>query len=418
MNISLALAGVIASALAPVADAQQTPGVFYNFHILSFYQGYQPAINITEPRATSTCDPVSRTCTGRITAPPGFAFTPNTISLFGGPVADPSGHEEVLNLDGQVLLDQGIAFWTLTYGGFAGNLCSQVQCLAEDGLPQTAAAINWPLQNGGTYTDYITFAQFSTLLDRPYPVPVSAGLTLRLKVTAPLELTGPVPPGAPIEATLSFLDTNGNRIVPPQVVTVKPGETASLDLDPEAVATLTGLLKVVVPVVGPPPGAASVAPLEATLELFYPTDQRGSVLAVHRPEPSEPVPSPSFGPQGLAPGQTIALLVNAIPPGPPNHPPQPCVATLSFADKSGNPIGPSMPVDLLPGKVKSLTMGFPTPEVPPGPTNRIEVQPIVTLAPAAPRPAPVISECLASAVVYDSQTGRTLSYQSGDALHR
>jgi hypothetical protein len=186
----------------------------------------------------------------------------------------------------------------------------------ENGSPQTAATINWPLQNGRTYTDYITFAQFSTLLACPYPVPVSPGLTLRLKVTAPLELTGTVPPGAPIEATVGFLDTNGNPIVPPQVVTVKPGETASLDLDPEAVASLTGLLKVVVPVVGPPPGAASVAPLEATLELFYPTDQRGSVLAVHRPEPAEPVPPPSFGPQGLAPGQTIALLVNAIPPGP------------------------------------------------------------------------------------------------------
>jgi len=350
MKISLALVGVIASAIAPIADAQQTPGVFYNFRVLSLYQNYQPAVTVTEPRATSTCDPVSRTCTGQITAPPGFAFTPNTISLFGGPVADPSGHQEVLNLDGQVLLDQGIAFWTLTYGGFADNLCSQVQCLAENGLPQTAAAINWPLQNGGTYTDYITFAQFSTLLARPYPVPISAGLTLRLKVTAPLELTGTVPPGAPIEATLGFRDTNGNPIVPPQEVTVKPGETASLDLNPDAVAVLTGLLKVVVPVVAPPAGAASVAPLEAALELFNAEDQQGSMLAVHRPEPAEPVPAPSFGPQGLAPGQTIALLVSALPPGNPSHPPEPCIATLRFADKSGNPVGPSMPVDLLPGR--------------------------------------------------------------------
>ena len=77
-----------------------------------------------------------------------------------------------------------------------------------------------------------------------------------------------------------------------------------------------------------------------------------------------------------------------------------------------------MPVDLLPGQVKSLTMDFPTPQVPPGPQLRIDVQPIVTLAPAAPGPAPVISECLASAVVYDSHTGRTLTYQSSDALHR
>jgi hypothetical protein len=95
-----------------------------------------------------------------------------------------------------------------------------------------------------------------------------------------------------------------------------------------------------------------------------------------------------------------------------------CNGTLSFADKSGNPIGPSMPVDLLPGQVKSLTMGFPTPEVPPGPQQRIEVQPIVTLAPSAPGAAPVISECLASVAVYESHTGRTLTYQSGDALHR
>src|SRR5262249_13822307 len=188
--------------------------------------------------------------------------------------------------------------------GFAANLCSQVKCRAENGSPQTAAAINWPLANGGTYTDYITFAQGYALPPRAFPTPVSPGLTLRLKVTAPLELTGTVPLEAPIEATLGFLDLNGNPIVPPQVVTLNPGKAAWLDLSPDAVAIRIGLLKIVTPVVGPPPGSASVAPLQTTLELFDAKDQRGSVLAVHPPEPAEPVPPPSFGPQGLGPGQT------------------------------------------------------------------------------------------------------------------
>jgi hypothetical protein len=286
----------------------QTPSVFYNFKVLTLYQNYQRAINITEPRATSTCDPVSRTCTGQITAPPGFAPEPNTIGPSTVPVADPTGNKEVLYFEGQVLLDQGIAFWTLTYGGFADNLCSQVKCLAENGSANrrysVLAAREWGNLHGLHYVrsgvcitaPLVSLARFSG----PDAAAEGDGATRAYR-------NGAAGSADRSHARLSRYEWQS--VVPPQVVTVKPAETTWVDLNPDAVAILTGLLKIVAPVVGSPPGAAGVAPLEATLGLFDAKDQRGSVLAVHPPEPAEPVPPPSFGLQGLVPGQSIALLV-------------------------------------------------------------------------------------------------------------
>lgn len=429
-----AVAATIVFVLSSIASAQQTPGVYYDFHVQQPWFQYQPAVTISETRATTTCNPSTWSCTGQITAPPGFSPTPDSVAIFDMPIADPTGHSEVLEFYGQQLLDQGVFWWTLTYGGFAFNVCGQISCVAETGSPQTAITLNWKLADGGAYTDYITFAQGQELLPRPYPFPVSPGQTVRLKVSlppAPMAATGPVPPGGPVEGTLGFLDTEGNAIVAPQVVTVSAGKPAWIDLaarkadgnpsespesrahipSPHIIAILIGH-SIVVPIVGPAPGASFAPPLQATLELFDSRTGVESLLVNHPPQPVEPVFAPSFGPQTLAMGQTIAIHAAALPPSP-MHPPQPCIAVLSFADANGMPVGPSMPVQLMPGQVKSLELSADDLGLKHG--DFIELQSMVMPAMMMSGTAPNVSECLASAEVFDSHTGLTLTYQAGNA---
>jgi hypothetical protein len=95
------------------------------------------------------------------------------------------------------------------------------------------------------------------------------------------------------------------------------------------------------------------------------------------------------------------------------HPPNPCVATLGFADSNGAPIGPTLPVNLSGGQSASLILNFDTLGRPPGAAGRVEIQPLVTLAPSAAGAAPKGNACPASVSVVDNLLGRTMTYQSG-----
>jgi hypothetical protein len=236
---------------------------------------------------------------------------------------------------------------------------------------------------------------------KPRPHGVSAGQLLHL-------VAGPVAPapGEPVELTLGYEDLNGNRIGPSLTTPpLAPGQTASLDLDANTLVTRIGQRVDVRPVITAQ--TASGAPPEVTLasttEVVDKLTGFGTVLARTVDSGNG---APTFGLQGLAGGETLRLTALAREAGATAFN---CIAQLSFGDKNGSPIGPTMPVNLSPGtgasldlNADSLGLGF---------ERRMDVQPIVTLTPPAPGAVPTNSVCEASAEVFDHFTGRTHTEQ-------
>jgi hypothetical protein len=233
------------------------------------------------------------------------------------------------------------------------------------------------------------------------PVPVGGaalGQVVRLTVVA-----GPaiVPPGAPVEANLGFVDVNNNPIGPTAQVALNPGETASLDFNASTLVNQLGERVEVRPTLTPIFTDLPTPSLQASVEVFDLLTGYGTVLA---PAVNAVSPAPAFLPQGLADGQTMRLIVVA-------YPPDPCIGLLSFADKNGTPLGSSMPVNLTPGTATSLDLNANSLGLKLG--QRIEVQPAVTAQPSITSGPPITSACQASVEVFDHLTGRTWTYQLG-----
>ncbi len=113
-----------------------------------------------------------------------------------------------------------------------------------------------------------------------------------------------------------------------------------------------------------------------------------SLLAVAALAQAQSLPNYTNFPMiGLVRGQTIQLNINAFPV-------DPCFATLGFQDLNGNPLGTALTVALQPGESASLPLNGNTLTNVPG--QRVEVLPTVALA------AGVVSQCSASAEVYDN----------------
>ncbi len=93
---------------------------------------------------------------------------------------------------------------------------------------------------------------------------------------------------------------------------------------------------------------------------------------------------------GLVRGQTLQINIVA-------YPPVPCFANLGFQDVDGAPVGTTTYVALQPGQSASLALNGNSLTNVPG--QRVEVQPTVTVA------AGVVSQCSASAEIYDNVLG-------------
>jgi len=231
------------------------------------------------------------------------------------------------------------------------------------------------------------------------PRPHGLGAVQRLHLVA-----GPVapPPGGPVQLTLGFVDLNGNR-VGPRLTTppLSPGQTESLDLDTDTLITRIGQRVEVRPVITAqnPTGVPVEITLESTSEVVDKLTGFGTVLARTVDSGNGP---PTFGLQGIAGGETLRLTALARDAGATAFN---CVAQLSFADKNGNPIGPTMPVNLSSGMGASLDLDANILGLRLG--QRIDVQPIVTLTSSVPGAVPTGSVCEASAEVFDHFTGRT-----------
>lgn len=230
------------------------------------------------------------------------------------------------------------------------------------------------------------------------PVGGALGQGVRLTVVA-----GPaiVPPGAPVEATIGFVDLNGNAVGPSAQVALNPGQTQSLEWNPPV--QQLGQRVEVRPVVTQTSTNPASPLLQASVEIFDLLTGFGAVLA---PAPAAQSVSgvSGFFPQGLAGGQTMRLNVVAFPP-------DPCNGVLSFADKNGAPLGPSMPVNLSPGMATSLDLNADALGLKVG--QHMEVQPAVSVTPSISAGPPITSACQESVEVFDHLTGRTWTYQSG-----
>jgi hypothetical protein len=239
---------------------------------------------------------------------------------------------------------------------------------------------------------------------RPSPTTVNPGQIIRI-------IAGPVyvPPGVPVEVNLGFVDVNGTIIGPQLTETLTQGQTASLDLNADALGlpgrTLVRPVATVVNPNGPPAAAAGSPPsifIPEVTEVFDAATGFGRVLI---PGDTEFAAQPTFAFQGLAFGETMQVIVSAFPN-------TGCSATLGFADINGNPIGSTKQVDLQPGQSDSLELHAATLGLAPG--QRKEIQPLVRLVVSSSSTAvPANSACQATTEVFDTVTGRTWTYQAG-----
>jgi hypothetical protein len=262
----------------------------------------------------------------------------------------------------------------------------------------------WTSASGSLAFDVVGTAVSS--LPRPHLVGGAIGQIIRV-------VAGPVmvPPGVPVELDLGFLDIDGNAIGPNSTVTLSAGQTATLDLEVGAFVQRPGqriLVRPVVSVANPTAvqGSVAFAPsavsLQEVTQVFDKVTSFETVLVPDTPGFSR---DPIFEFQGLAGGQTIQLIVSAA------FPQTPCNVNLGFDNESGNPVAPGKQVNLEPGQSASLELRAESLGLQGG--QQMELQPFVIPAPSITAGPPIRSACQASAEVFDTLTGRTMTYQVG-----
>jgi len=287
------------------------------------------------------------------------------------------------------------------------NSAGQVYEVADQ--CSSVVSISWP----GAPGDTLRFAQIvdnlqgaictTTGYDRVpflFPSPIWPGTILTLEVVA-----GPVtpPPGTPVELGLSFVDLNGNTVGQPTTVQLAGNQVQPLNLNASLLVgpnSAGGVHADVRPVITP---VGDFLPaVQATVEVYDSSTGAGHLLTSAAMQQGGP--GQLLGPQGLAGGETMRIVAVA-------YPVDPCIGTLSFADQTGAPIGPSLPVSLAPGHGMPLDVTAASLGVQTG--QRIEVQPRFTLTSTAPAAVnPVRSACALTAEVFNSITGQTLTYQT------
>lgn len=218
---------------------------------------------------------------------------------------------------------------------------------------------------------------------------------------------GPVLPrrGGPVEATIQLTTLSGQPASSVRRVTLTPGRISSVDFPPED-RQAAGTFEDVVPVVNIVSAPAIMRPLQLTTESFD----------VRTGEPNGPlitsgisVPPSTLASQSLGHGETMRLIARATSP-------HGCIATLSFSDAAGNPLGPTTSVNLSSGQAQTLDLTLDS--LPAAASlradKRFEILPAVQLTRLLPAgsAAPIPSVCSATAEVFNSATGVTATYQN------
>jgi hypothetical protein len=236
------------------------------------------------------------------------------------------------------------------------------------------------------------------------PTPVC--LHCRKRISLRL-VEGPVlpPRGGPVEATIQLTTLSGEPASPVRRVTLTPGRISSVDFSPDD-RQAAGTFEDIVPVVNFVSAPAVMPAVQITNESF---DSRTS-------EPNGPlivsgisVPPSTLASQSLGHGETMRLIARATSPNA-------CIATLSFSDAAGNPIGRTASVNLPAGEAQTLelTLDSRVTAASLRADKRIEILPAVQLSRSLPAAsaAPVASVCSATAEVFNSESGVIATYQN------
>jgi hypothetical protein len=165
-----------------------------------------------------------------------------------------------------------------------------------------------------------------------------------------------------------------------------------------------GTVEDVVPVVNFEGARAMIPAVQITTESF---DSRTG-------EPNGPLitsgisaPPSTLASQSLGHGETMRLIARATSPNA-------CIATLTFSDAAGNPVGRTASVHLPPGKAQTLDLSLDSLATAASLRERIEILPAVQLTRSRPAAAAeqVPSVCSATAEDFNSETGVTATYQN------
>lgn len=397
----LAIVVLVYAALALPASA----GHRYHYWIQA--QAIPPPANVTIPIGTWTASWESDTlltsaaCPGiDVTALPGFSVqaTGYTLtSLFFCTTQDSHNTGYPTEFDGT---------WTTTSSNAISPMASITQFFCQGPAPQPLSPGSYP----DSCTDY-SFYPYDlvglpeaiaptklVIIDTwvtPPPMPHWLGSVIRLSLTA-----GPLTPlpGSPVEAVVGLTSLSGAPIGQSQTVPLVSGQVTSVDFDLNSMDSGVGGHNNVVPLVTL---VGSLLPaVQTTVEVFDRLTGFGGALATAN---GAAPPSSQLAPQGLARGQIMRLIATA---GSPN----PCMATLGFANKMGTSIGPAVTVDLSPGQSQALDLDAGMLALRFG--QRAEVQPMVKISPVVPGAAPINPVCSVSSEVFDIFTGRTWTYQN------
>jgi len=206
-----------------------------------------------------------------------------------------------------------------------------------------------------------------------------------------------------LEAVVELNDLSGQPVGSAQRVSLAPGKVASVDFPPLPAGTGVGAQDVV-PVLRFVGAQSTLPAVQVTAESFDSgTGEPNGPLVPF----SANVPPSILAPQSLGNGETLRLIARATSG---DH----CIATLSFSDPQGDPIGPTALVNVPPGKAQTLDLSLdslPAVQLPTG--QRLEILPAVQRTLSLPSAAaPVRSVCSVTSEVFKSSTNVTVSYQN------
>ncbi len=253
---------------------------------------------------------------------------------------------------------------------------------------------------------------------------IGLGLGQTLRINAVAINPGPIQTPLGCVADLSFADAGGNPVgvnPGPIQINLVPGQSTFLDLPASAVVARAGARAEVRPVVTFPPGDVATDCVFSA-ELFDAASGFSQVFQVfQKPPPSGAPPDPTAQPglmisdfalMGVAFGQVARLNAVAVNPGPigspiagaADVPPGPCVVSLGFADRNGNPVGANPgPQQVEPGH--AVFLDFPASLMVRMFGQRAEVRPVVSA-----ESVPGMAACagvVSLVETFDVVTGRT-----------
>ncbi|MBV9267252.1 MAG: hypothetical protein JO061_13865 [Acidobacteriaceae bacterium] len=203
------------------------------------------------------------------------------------------------------------------------------------------------------------------------------------------------------EAIVAFKDLTGAQVGPVQRVRIVPGQVQSVQFEPGTRAAGSPHPDVI-PVVTVDADGLPAPPIQVSAEVS--SCALGAAAEgddycqsyPHHPHlvwNSLQLPAVQLGPQSISARQNMRLIAQAAGGNP-------CIATLSFGNAAGAPVGPTASVNLEPGQAQALDLDGSAVGLP-----FAVILPAVQMGSAPAAGGAVASTCLVTSEVFDTHTG-------------